>query len=77
MHKLVHDPGEVLRTEAEMHVSAWVKLGHVISPIGYLEAHDITGTPAMLVLEVGMYVRVGRWLITAGTLHLNILRFLS
>lgn len=56
MHKVVQDPRDVLRTEAEMHVSAWVKLGHVINPIGYLEAHDKTGTPAILVLEVAMYV---------------------
>lgn len=56
MHKVVQDPREVLRTEAEIHVNAWVKLGHVIRPIGYLKAHDQTGTPAMLVLEVVMYV---------------------
>lgn len=56
MHKVVQDPEEVLRAEAEMHVNAWVKLRHVISPIGYLEAHGKTGTPAILVLEDSMYV---------------------
>lgn len=56
MHKVVQDPRGILRTEAEMHVNAWVKLGHVISPLGYLKAHDQTGTPAMLVLELAMYV---------------------
>lgn len=57
MHKVVQDPRDILRTEAGMHVNAWVKLGHVIRPLGYLKAHDQTGTPAMLVLELAMYVK--------------------
>lgn len=57
MHTLVQDPNRLLRKEAEVHVLAWLKLGYVLSPLGFLAAHDKTGTPAILVLEIGMCVQ--------------------
>lgn len=50
--RVAEDSPGLLREEAEAHLHAWLSLGqHVLSPIGFLEAHGETGTPAMLVLE--------------------------
>ncbi|CAM9827730.1 unnamed protein product [Ascophyllum nodosum] len=49
---VVHDPLGKLRAEAEKHVQAWMELDHVLRPIGFLAAHDTTGTPAVLLMEM-------------------------
>ena len=52
--KLLQDPLHQLRDEADIHARAWARLPHVLRPLGFLAAHDPTGTPAMLVLEVAL-----------------------
>lgn len=54
IHKLPHDPLNQLRAEADMHTRAWLRLDHVLRPLGYLPAHAPTETPAMLVLEIAL-----------------------
>ena len=43
-----------LRAEAEMHTQAWIRLDYVLRPFGFLAAHDQRGSPAALVMEIGM-----------------------
>lgn len=54
VNKVVHDPLRKLQDEAQMHAHAWEQLDYVIKPLGFLPAHDSTGTPAMLVMEIGV-----------------------
>ena len=56
--RVVHDPLEELRAEAEQHAKTWMELEHVLLPFGFLSAHGETGTPAALVTEIAM--RVGQ-----------------
>ena len=51
---VVQDPLGKLRAEAEKHAQAWMELDHVLRPIGFLAAHDTTGTPAVLLTEIAM-----------------------
>ena len=48
------DPFHDLETEADMHATAWAQIDHVLKPLGFLAADHATGTPAMLVSEIGM-----------------------
>lgn len=48
------DPLRQLQAEAAMHAEAWANLDHVLTPLGFIEAHESTGTPAMLILEIGL-----------------------
>lgn len=52
--RMVADPTNRLRDEAEMHAQAWTRLGHVLRPVGFLSAHEATDTPAALVTEIGV-----------------------
>lgn len=54
VHKVVDDPHRHLRSEAEIHAQAWTELRNVVRPLGFLAAHEITGTPALLVMEICM-----------------------
>lgn len=51
---VVYDPMGQLRAEAAMHAEAWLRLDNVLRPLGFLAAHDETGTPAMLVMEIAV-----------------------
>ena len=51
---VVQDPLGELRAEAEKHAKAWMELDNVLLPFGFLSAHDQTGTPAVLVMEIAM-----------------------
>lgn len=64
--RVVQDPHGELRAEAEKHAQAWMELDHVLRPIGFLDAHDPTGTPAVLLMEIGM--PLDSFLAQAGTL---------
>lgn len=48
------DPFHDLEAEADVHARAWARLDHVLKPLGFLAADHETGTPAMLVSEIGM-----------------------
>lgn len=37
-----------------MHARAWVRLEHVLRPLGFLDPHEPTRTPPMLVLEIAL-----------------------
>lgn len=52
--RVVHDPYGELRADAEKHAQAWLELNHVLLPFGFLSAHEQTGTPAALVMEIAM-----------------------
>ena len=52
--RVAQTPLGELRAEAERHVQAWMELSHVLRPLGFLAAHDQTGSPAALVMEIGM-----------------------
>lgn len=54
MNNEASDPLHQLQTEAEMHAAAWASLDHVLTPLGFIVAHDTSGTPAMLILEIGL-----------------------
>lgn len=54
VNKEVSDPLGQLQAEATVHAQAWANLPHVLRPLGFLLAYETTGTPAMLVLEIGL-----------------------
>ncbi|CAM9571594.1 unnamed protein product, partial [Ascophyllum nodosum] len=63
---VVQDSLGELRDEAEKHAQAWMDLDHVLRPIGFLAAHDTTGTPAVLLMEIAM--PLDSFLVLAGPL---------
>eukprot|EP00903_Cladosiphon_okamuranus_P008033 g7749.t1 len=44
----------LLEREAAIHAEAWQNLDHVLRPLGFLEAHDASNAPPMLVMEIGL-----------------------
>lgn len=52
MNAVVEDPRQELQNEAELHFQAWIRLPHVVRPLGFLPAHAPTGFPAVLVMEL-------------------------
>lgn len=48
------DSHHSLEEEANMHAQAWLHLDNIIEPLGFLDAHDPTSNPAMLVMEIGL-----------------------
>lgn len=53
-NQAANDPLQMLHAEAELHAYAWLHLPYVLRPLGYLDAHDPSGTPAVLVVEIGV-----------------------
>ena len=53
-NQAAHDPLQMLHAEAELHAFAWLHLPYVLRPLGYLDSHDPSGTPAVLVVEIGV-----------------------
>lgn len=53
-NQAAHDPLQMLHAEAELHAYAWLHLPYVLRPLGFLDAHDPSGTPAVLVVEIGV-----------------------
>ena len=49
-------PRVVLRAEVEKHTKALMELDNVFIPFGSLTAHDQTGTLAVIVTEITMWV---------------------
>ncbi|CAM9571173.1 unnamed protein product [Ascophyllum nodosum] len=75
---VVQDPLGELCAEAEKHAQAWMELDHVLRPIGFLAAHDTTGTPAVLLMEIAM--PLGSFLSQAGPLsdrHFNSIKAIA
>lgn len=52
--KVVEDLYGELCAEEEKYAEAWRKLDNVLQPLGALVAHDDTGTPAVLLMEIAM-----------------------
>ncbi|CAN0058885.1 unnamed protein product, partial [Ascophyllum nodosum] len=85
---VVQDPLGKLRAEAEKHAQAWMELDHVLRPIGFLAAHDTTGTPAVLLTEIAtpldsflshagpLYNRHFRWIKAIARVVFQLLQFI-